>query len=114
LLEVDKLKNNHFRESSVYGRDTSIWGLLYSKEAVVDQLKNEKFEAKKQLLELALATNNVKFVRQLRIQRQKIPEDFRVQYESLLDDKSYQTQEMLWNNFPEQRAAYLENLNRWI
>jgi aminopeptidase N len=24
LLEVDKLKNNHFRESSVYGRDTSI------------------------------------------------------------------------------------------
>jgi aminopeptidase N len=59
------------------------------KEAVVDQLKNEKFEAKRQLLELALATNNVKFVRLLLIRRQKIPEDFRVQYESLLNDKSY-------------------------
>jgi aminopeptidase N len=39
----------------------------------------------------------------LRLQTQKIPEDFRVQYESLLDDKSYQTQEIalfyLWNIF---------------
>jgi aminopeptidase N len=47
----------------------------------------------------------------------KIPEDFRVQYESLLDDKSYQTQEIalfyLWNNFPE-RLVYLEKSKDWI
>jgi aminopeptidase N len=33
-----------------------------------------------------------------------------VQYESLLDDKSYQTQEIalfyLWNNFPEQQSIW--------
>jgi aminopeptidase N len=48
----------------------------------------------------------------------KNPEDFRVQYESLLDDKSYQTQEIalfyLWNNFPEQRLVYLEKSKDWI
>jgi aminopeptidase N len=37
----------------------------------------------------------------------EIPESFRTQYETLLDDKSYQTQELalynLWNNFPEQQ-----------
>jgi aminopeptidase N len=32
---------------------------LYSKEAIVFQLKNENFEAKRQLLELALATDNI-------------------------------------------------------
>jgi aminopeptidase N len=55
--------------------------------------------------------------RQLRLQTQKIPEDFRVQYESLLDDKSYQTGDCffyLWNNFPEQRLVYLEKSKDWI
>jgi aminopeptidase N len=42
---------------------------------------------------VGLATDNI-LGRQLRLQTQKIPEDFRVQYESLLDDKSYQTQEI--------------------
>jgi aminopeptidase N len=41
-----------------------------------------------------------------------------VQYESLLNDKSYQTQEIalfyLWNNFPEQRSVYLEKSKDWI
>jgi len=48
----------------------------------------------------------------------KIPEDFRIEYESLLDDKSYQTQEIalynLWNNFPEHRFQYLEKSKNWI
>jgi aminopeptidase N len=43
---------------------------------------------------------------------------FRTQYETLLDDKSYQTQELalynLWNNFPEQRIQYLDKSKNWI
>jgi hypothetical protein len=39
LLEVEKLKNKPLSESSVYGRATAIWGILYSKEAIVFQLK---------------------------------------------------------------------------
>jgi aminopeptidase N len=60
-------------------------------------------------LELALATNWLQVSQAVAITTQKIPEDFRVQYESLLDDKSYQTGDAfyLWNNFPEQRT-YLE------
>jgi aminopeptidase N len=45
-------------------------------------------------------------------------ESFRTQYETLLDDKSYQTQELalynLWNNFPEQRIQYLDKSKNWI
>src|SRR5690606_21035152 len=39
-------------------------------------------------------------------------------YEALLDDKSYQTQEIalyfLWKNFPENRSAYLDKSKNWI
>jgi aminopeptidase N len=73
---------------------------------------------KRQLLELALATDNIQVRQAVAITNTKNTEDFRVQYESLLDDKSYQTQEIalfyLWNNFPEQRLVYLEKSKDWI
>jgi aminopeptidase N len=63
-------------------------------------------------------TDTIQVRQAVAITKHKIPEDFRVQYESLLDDKSYQTQEIalfyLWNNFPEQRLVYLEKSKDWI
>jgi aminopeptidase N len=48
----------------------------------------------------------------------EIPESFRTQYETLLEDKSYQTQELalynLWNNFPEKRIQYLNKSKSWM
>jgi hypothetical protein len=46
---LDKIKKKPLSESWVYGRDSSIRCLLRSKEAVVNQLKNEKFEDKEAL-----------------------------------------------------------------
>lgn len=47
-----------------------------------------------------------------------IPEDFRTEYETLLDDKSYETQEItlfyLWKNFPSHRTEYLDKSKNWI
>ncbi|WP_253256105.1 hypothetical protein [Formosa algae] len=48
----------------------------------------------------------------------KIPSELQETYETLLNDKSYQTQEMalynLWVNFPEQRSIYLEQTKDYI
>ena len=48
----------------------------------------------------------------------KIPEDFRTEYETLLNDKSYQTQEIalyyLWKNFSDHRVEYLDKSKDWI
>ena len=48
----------------------------------------------------------------------KIPSELQETYETLLNDKSYQTQEMalynLWVNFPEQRSMYLEQTKDYI
>ncbi|MFT4973095.1 MAG: aminopeptidase N [Saprospiraceae bacterium] len=119
LLEVEKLKNKSLSEKAVFMAEILQSEAYYTvKEAIVFQLKNENFEAKRQLLELALATENIQVRQAVAITNTKIPTDFRVQYESLLDDKSYQTQEIalfyLWNNFPEQRLVYLEKSKDWI
>jgi len=49
---------------------------------------------------------------------QKIPSEIKIDYESLLQDKSYQTKEIallnLWLSFPENRKQYLDNTNNVI
>jgi aminopeptidase N len=119
LLELDNLKKKPLSEKALFMAELLKSDVCYTvKEAIVNQLRTEKFEAKKQLLELALATNNVQVRQAVANTNSKIPEDFRIQYETLLDDKSYQTQEIalfyLWNNFPKQRSHYLEKSKGWV
>jgi aminopeptidase N len=118
-LEVDKLKKTPLTEKETFLKKTLESGIYHSvKEAIVDQLENEKYEAKKSLLLIALQTNNIQVRQAVAASLSKIPEDFRTEYETLLDDKSYQTQEIalyyLWRNFPEQRIAYLNKSKDWI
>ena len=118
-LEVDKLKKTPLTEKEAFYKKTLESDIYHSvKEAIVDQLENEKFEVKKALLLIALQTNNIQVRQVVAGSLSKIPEDFRTEYETLLDDKSYQTQEIalyyLWRNFPEQRIAYLNKSKDWI
>jgi aminopeptidase N len=91
--------------------------LLYSKRGNCFQLKKENFEAKGNYWVGFGDWWNIQVRQAVAITNTKT-KDFRVQYESLLDDKSYQTQEIalfyLWNNFPEQRLVYLEKSKDWI
>ena len=119
FLEVDKLRNKSLVEKKKYFTEIMQSDVYYTiKEAVLNQINNEKFEDKKELLVLALQTNNVKVRQAVARTVNKIPEDFRAEYESLLDDRSYQTQEIalfnLWNNFPLQRFKYLDQSKNWI
>ncbi|WP_289659603.1 M1 family metallopeptidase [Flavobacterium panacagri] len=118
-LEIDKLKKTALTEKADILKVTLASNVYRSvKEAVVDQLENEKYEAKKELLLLALETNDIQVRQNVAETLTKIPEDFRLNYETLLDDKSYQTQEIalywLWRNFPAHRTAYLDKSKNWI
>ena len=118
-LELDKLKKNPLAEKEAFLKKTLESEIYFAvKEAVVDQLVNEKYEDKKALLLLALQTNNIQIRQAVASSLTKIPEDFRTSYETLLDDKSYQTQEIalywLWKNFPDHRTAYLDKSKSWI
>jgi aminopeptidase N len=118
-FEVDKLKNTLLAEKAPFFAKTLQSNVYFSvKEAIVYQLRTEKIEEKIALLTLALETKNIPIRQAVASILREIPPDFRTQYETLLDDKSYQTQEIalfnLWNNFPEQRVGYLEKSKNWI
>ena len=119
LFEVEKLRNQPLSEKVVFFEkimQSDIY--FFVKEAILNQLKNESFEDNKQLLILALATKNIQLRQTVAATLNKIPESFRLQYETLLEDKSYQTQELalyaLWNNFPEKRFEYLDITKKCI
>lgn len=119
LFEVEKLKNKPLSDKKDFFEKTIQSDVyFFAKEAIMNQLKNESFEDKKQLLILALETKNIQLRQTVATSLNEIPESFRAQYETLLDDKSYQTQEIalynLWNNFPEQRIQYLDKSKTWM
>ena len=118
-LEIDKLKKTPLAEKHDYFLKILNSDIYQSvKVSVIDQIESEKYEAKKALLIAALKTNNSRGRQAVAGNLSTIPEDFRTEYETLLDDKSYQTQEMalyfLWKSFPENRSAYLDKSKNWI
>ena len=119
LFEVNKLKNKPLSEKRDFLEKTMQSDVYFSvKEAILNQLKNEKWEDKKSLFILALETKNVQLRQTVAAALNEVPESFRTQYETLLEDKSYQTQELalynLWNNFPEKRIQYLDKSKTWL
>lgn len=118
-LEVDKLKNTPLSEKHDYFLKILNSDVFYSvKESVISQIKSEKYETKKVLLQTALRSNEIRVRQAVAETMSVIPEDFRLEFETLLDDKSYQTREItlyfLWKNFPLHRASYLDKSKSWI
>ena len=118
FLEVDRLRSNPLSEKNDFFVKLMKSDIYFTvKEAILNQIKKEKFEDKKELLLLALQTNNRQVRQAVASNLAKIPEDFRVSYEGLLNDQSYQTQEIalftLWNNFPSRRFQYLDKTKNW-
>jgi aminopeptidase N len=118
-LEVSKQRNKPLVKKYAFFEKTLQSDVYFTvKSSIVGQLMKEKFEDKKQLLRLALQTQNLQVRQAVANTLQKIPEEFRTEYETLLDDKSYQTQESalyyLWNSFSNKRSEYLEKSKDWM
>jgi aminopeptidase N len=83
------------------------------KQYIVYQTRNVPFDERKVILENALATNNILVRRAVAESTPIIPEAFKKQYETLLNDNSYQTKEIalvnLCESFPEEVEKYLEH-----
>lgn len=92
-------------------------GYFPLKKEAVFQLKEIPFDQKKELLHLAMQTNDVEVRQSVAETLNQIPFEFKSEYESLLDDASYDTKQTafitLWKNFPESQARYLEKAKNW-
>lgn len=88
------------------------------KELLLYQLLEKPFEVKQPILSAALKTNELHVRQAVASTVETIPESFREEYETLLNDKSYETQEIalfnLWKIFPEHRNRYVELSKNWV
>ncbi|MCG9973206.1 M1 family metallopeptidase [Christiangramia crocea] len=90
----------------------------YIGQEVVLQLAGLETDLANQLYKKAFETNNV-FVRQaIAMSMERIPQGLKNDFESLLKDDSYLTKEgalyKLWEQFPQERADYLEQTSKLI
>ena len=88
------------------------------KEEIIYQLQDIPFAEKADLLRLAMKTNLIE-VRQAIVQNLKeIPLDFKKEYETFLNDKSYINQEIalnfLWTKYPDEQTQLLEKTKNWV
>ena len=86
----------------------------YIGQEIVYQLANEPHKEALSLMRMAFNTNN-HLIRQAIVANVKeIPKALQSEFESLLQDNSYQTKELalyaLWSQFPNKRVTYLEQL----
>ena len=88
------------------------------KELLVYQTISVPFETKEYLLTEALKTKDLHVRQAVASSLSLIPEDFRLSYETLLEDKSYENQEIalfkLWKQFPEHQERYIEISKNWV
>ena len=88
------------------------------KQYIVYQTRNIPFEERKVIIEAALATNDILVRRAVAESTPIIPEAIKSQYETLLHDNSYVTNEIalvyLCMNFPEDREKYLFQTRRLL
>lgn len=119
LFETQQLRKKSVTENNLAFTELLKSEAFYPvKTEILYQIRDTPFENKQALLRLALKTNDIK-VRQAVAEFVKdIPADFKAEYETLLNDNSYETKEIafmnLWKNFPDDRNIYLEKAKNWV
>ena len=119
LFDLQKMNEISFVEKKLIFENILKSNAYYPiKQEVIYQLADISFEKKPELLQIAMTTNDVQVRQAIAETLQSIPVDFKTQYESLLDDKSYKTREIVLVNlcqqFPKDVAIYLNQSQNWI
>lgn len=127
------LQKNDFIKHYIQLRDTPL-DIVKDKEQIIEIMKSDAyfpikellvyqtvslpFESKEFILWAALNTKDWNVRRAVALSLATIPESFRLDYETLLNDKSYETQEIalfnLWKFFPEHQKRYVELSKDWV
>lgn len=129
LMSKNKVMKQYFelqkmQKQSLESKKNLFLTILKSKQyyilsqEVIYQLIDVPFEQKKELLQLAMKTNDLKIRQSIAESTKQIPVEFKSEYETLLNDNSYVTKEIviqqLCDQFPDERAKYLASTENII
>ena len=119
LFEIQMQKNIPYSEKVAFFTKIMQSDVFYPlKKEIIYQIANVPFEEKEPLLRLAMQTHSIEVRQAVAETLTTIPLSFQKDYESLLDDKSYDSKEIafttLMKNFPANKNQYLEKAKDWI
>lgn len=119
LFDTQQLRKKTFEANKeIYAEILKSTVFYPVKTEVLYQIKDIPYNQKKELLALALQTKDIKVRQAVAEFTTEIPIEFKSNYETLLEDNSYDTKEIafmkLWKNFPESRKDYLAKAQNWI
>jgi aminopeptidase N len=87
------------------------------KQEILYQLETVSWQEKKEIIQLAMQTNDVKVRQTVAETIGLVPNEFESAFKSLLEDKSYVTREIalikLWRSFPEKQLEYVKLSENW-
>jgi aminopeptidase N len=88
------------------------------KEEIIFKISKLNYKSNKDLVELAINSDDYKVRQAVADHFPKVPSYLKDKYETLLNDSSYTTREVafnnLWDSFPEERENYLIKSKEWI
>ena len=118
-FEVSELKDKPFVEKETTYRNLINGNAFYPlKEEVIYQLQSVSYQDKKEILKLAMQKGDVKTRQAIAKTLDSIPDDFKADYLTFLDDKSYITREIAlnkyWSEFPDERILILNKSRDWV
>ncbi|WP_112111764.1 M1 family metallopeptidase [Flavobacterium aciduliphilum] len=118
LFEIQEKKNLNLLSKFHFFQDILQSDASYFlKKEIINQLKNVPFDQKESLVMLAMRSNSIEIRQTVAKTITSIQMSFKNEYETLLEDKSYDTQKEaflnLWKSFPDSRATYLDKAKNW-
>lgn len=118
-FEVSELREKPFIEKQNTYRNLLKGNAFFPlKKEVIYQIQTVPYEDKKDLLKFAMENGDLKTRQAIIKTLDSIPPDFKSDYLTFFDDKSYITREIAlnkyWSDFPEERLIVLDKSRNWI
>jgi len=119
VLDIKKMKATPFKEKRELFEKIMVSDVYFTiKEEIIFQCSKVPFEEKETLLKLALATNQMNVRQAIANTTPKVSPEFKSNFQTLLEDQSYITKEIVlstfWAQFPEDQKKILEISKEWI
>ncbi|MCU0351293.1 MAG: M1 family metallopeptidase [Flavobacterium sp.] len=121
ILELKEVKSragfSFFQNKEFFKKIMQSDSYFPVKQEILYQLETVSWQEKKEIIQLAMQTNDLK-VRQTVVETiGLVPSEFETTFSSLLEDKSYVTREIalikLWRSFPDKQLEFIKLSENW-
>lgn len=121
ILELKEVKSragfSFFQNKEFFKKIMQSDSYFPVKQEILYQLETVSWQEKKEIIQLAMQTNDLKVRQTVAETIGLVPNEFETEFKSLLEDKSYVTREIalikLWRSFPDKQLELIKLSENW-